>query len=295
VQKVREAANRTQCANNLKQIGLAVHTFHSANNTLPPDRIANDWITWAVLLMPYLEQDNAYKLWDQTRRYAEQPAAAGSANDPAPINVKTYFCPSRRNPSVVSISSTVTLATGEELPTRPGGLSDYASVSGPANNDGSMRIATPSGTVNGMPVSGNTAFNQSGPGALVQSWKSQTSFSSIADGTSNTILVGEKHVRPNQLQGRGEDRSVYNSSVGNAYRRFLGTDLETGEQRPLVSDPLDQNTSFEPQTRFGSRHPGMCQFVFGDGSVRGVPIGTSLAVLTAISQPADGAVVPTDF
>src|SRR5262245_5102981 len=69
VQKVREAANRTQCANNLKQLGLAVHSFHGVTNTLPPDRLANEWPTWAVLLLPYLEQDNAYRLWDLRCRY----------------------------------------------------------------------------------------------------------------------------------------------------------------------------------------------------------------------------------
>src|ERR1700738_372118 len=58
VQKVREAAARTQCMNNLKQIGLAVHNYHDARKSLPPDRIANDWPTWAVLILPYLEQDN---------------------------------------------------------------------------------------------------------------------------------------------------------------------------------------------------------------------------------------------
>src|SRR5688572_26374177 len=84
VQKVREAAARTQCQNNLKQIGLAVHNYHDVRKGMPPDRIANDWVTWAVIIQPYLEQEQLYKMWDLTRRYVEQPAPAGSATDPAP-------------------------------------------------------------------------------------------------------------------------------------------------------------------------------------------------------------------
>src|SRR5688500_1896462 len=98
VQKVREAAARMQCGNNLKQLGMAIHSFHSSYNYLPPDRIAHAWVTWAVLLLPYIEKDNAYKKWNLTRRYAEQPSAQGSVNDPAIIFVKTYYCPSRRTP-----------------------------------------------------------------------------------------------------------------------------------------------------------------------------------------------------
>src|SRR6059036_3778186 len=89
VQKVREAANRMSCSNNLKQMGLASHAFHDSYNFLPPDRLVNDWPTWAVIIQPYLEQDNSFKLWDLRYRYAEQPAAAGSAADPAPKLVKT--------------------------------------------------------------------------------------------------------------------------------------------------------------------------------------------------------------
>src|SRR5215468_8811679 len=87
VQKVREAAARASCQNNLKQIGLAVHSYHDARKKLPPDRIANDWITWAVLLLPHLEQDNIFKLWKPEFRYAEQPAKVGAVDDPCPRNV----------------------------------------------------------------------------------------------------------------------------------------------------------------------------------------------------------------
>src|SRR5437868_4065476 len=61
VQKVREAAARMSCSNNLKQLGLAVHNYHDSFNAFPPDRLANDWPTWAVLILPYIEQDNNFK------------------------------------------------------------------------------------------------------------------------------------------------------------------------------------------------------------------------------------------
>src|SRR5438270_7198894 len=70
VQKVRDAASRIQCANNLKQLGLAAHNYHDANEYLPPAWLGGNsldpdgWATWAVLMLPYLEQDNTYKLWN---------------------------------------------------------------------------------------------------------------------------------------------------------------------------------------------------------------------------------------
>src|ERR1044072_3934670 len=86
VQKVREAAARMKCSNNLKQIGLGFHNFHDAMGFLPPDRLVNEWPTWAVVILPYIEQDNVYKLWDLQQRYCDQPNAGG-ANDPTPRNI----------------------------------------------------------------------------------------------------------------------------------------------------------------------------------------------------------------
>src|SRR5262249_8450346 len=64
VQKVREAAARLQCANNLKQIGLGVHNYHDGNGTFPPARVGREaFASWPVLILPYLEQDNLFKLW----------------------------------------------------------------------------------------------------------------------------------------------------------------------------------------------------------------------------------------
>ena len=62
VQKVREAANRMKCQNNLKQMGLAIHNYHDSYQAFPATYIRQDWATWAVLILPYIEQDNVYKL-----------------------------------------------------------------------------------------------------------------------------------------------------------------------------------------------------------------------------------------
>src|SRR5215210_3589454 len=70
VQKVREAANRMSCANNLKQLGLAAHNYHDSIGTLPPLRVTNRTVTWFVLIMPYMEQDNLRNLWTPTADYA---------------------------------------------------------------------------------------------------------------------------------------------------------------------------------------------------------------------------------
>src|SRR5687768_416245 len=90
VQKVREAANRMKCSNNLKQIGLAMHNFHDTHNSFPPYRIADRFATWAVLLMPYIEQDNLYKQWDIAAEYYDQKAPVIQAQ------VSIYYCPTRR-------------------------------------------------------------------------------------------------------------------------------------------------------------------------------------------------------
>src|SRR5438477_570091 len=94
VQKVREAAARAQCQNNLKQIGLGIHNFHDTYRKLPPARIADQYATWFVMILPYIEQQNLYKNWDLTKKYYDQ-AAAFDVTAQVPI----YFCPSRRGPA----------------------------------------------------------------------------------------------------------------------------------------------------------------------------------------------------
>jgi len=92
VQKVREAASRLKCANNLKQIGLAALNYSSTKETLPPSRLPHEGPSWAWLILPQLEQDNLYRMWDF------QSGVMISQVDQNVIltGVPIYFCPSRR-------------------------------------------------------------------------------------------------------------------------------------------------------------------------------------------------------
>src|SRR5262245_983744 len=101
VQQVREAAARIQCANNLKQLGLAVHNYHGTYKRFPPAALGGDGeVSWAVLLFPYIEQDPLYRQWNLTLRYTyyRHPASVVGAQ------VSIYYCPSRRSPPQLSVS-----------------------------------------------------------------------------------------------------------------------------------------------------------------------------------------------
>ncbi len=272
VQKVREAAARSSCQNNLKQIGLAVHGFHDTYKFLPPKHIApggqvntgiaqDGFATWAVVLLPHLEQGAAYKMWDLKYPYSRQPAAA------AQLQVPPYYCPGRP-PQVPS--------TGDA---QPGGIGDYGACDGSSAGNGMIIVA-----------SWAVAPDASGINIVTQ-WKGQLNLQSIIDSTSNTVMFSEKHIRPNSLRGKNEDRTLYSGSNQNNYRRLAGVDGT--DIRPLMP-PEDQNTALN-NSCFGGPHSGVCQFVFGDGSVRTVSLSTTPAVLTLLANSKDGQPIPNDF
>jgi prepilin-type N-terminal cleavage/methylation domain-containing protein/prepilin-type processing-associated H-X9-DG protein len=286
VQKVREAAARMKCSNNLKQIGLAAHMFHDTRGFLPPEEIypnnliagADGYATWAVLILPYIEQDNQYKLWNIQRPYSAQVAAAVRGQPPI------YLCPSRP-PAVLS--------TGDP---QPGALSDYASCHG--NISGNAEETNAQGAI---VVAGSWTVGAGNP-PPVTTWTGQVSLQLVPDGTSNTLMFGEKHVRPASLRGKNEDRSVFDGNL-NCFRRIAGYN-GLGVKYPIPKPPAgatlwplvdDRDTAAASNGYFGGPHTGVCQFVFCDGSVKGVKLSVDPYVLTYLAARADGQVITGDY
>jgi hypothetical protein len=275
VQQVREAANRAQCANNLKQIGLAIHYFHDSRSCLPPSRLLwtdQAYATWAVLILPYLEQDNLYRQWDLSRDYRSQPQNVRTTS------VNVYYCPSRRAPPQNSVSGD-NPQESPNFPNYPGALSDYACSAG-SFDAGPLLDG---GLADGAMITGNVQVT----GGLMVGWQSRTSLTSITDGTSNTFLVGEKHVNPARWGQANGDGSVYYGSNGRNFARLAGPGfpLARSDSDP---DPYKRN----PDTRFGGRHPGICHFVFCDGGVRPIRVSVSETTLGLLSARSDGQVIP---
>ena len=101
VQKVREAAARAQCANNLKQFALASHNFESQYGFLPPSRTGDWGATWAMFVLPFIEQQAAYEAKLRHRNGGSVDVVTNTYFDAHPdsqqIQIKTFYCPSRRS------------------------------------------------------------------------------------------------------------------------------------------------------------------------------------------------------
>jgi prepilin-type N-terminal cleavage/methylation domain-containing protein/prepilin-type processing-associated H-X9-DG protein len=330
VQKVRDAAARASCSNNLKQIGLACHNYHDANGFLPPERLGpGGWATWAVLILPFVEQQSAYSQWDITLRYQEQLHATTQANakagnitpgDPCTHNIKIYFCPGRRGPDVgFSWNDKADAADADDgqanadnsLTPRPGGLSDYAACNGSNNSNGALvQAVNRQGT-----KAANLDWGESPVGTRMTGFKGDTTLATITDGTSNTILVGEKHVTPTAIRNPAngnehvqDDRSVF-GPIRNSFRKRLGVHFNstTGVQHtfPIAQSEFEDDPIPDVAARFGGPHSGVCQFVFCDGSVKALRNTLSPGtfsgntpipgVLHMLAVRNDGLAIPSDY
>jgi prepilin-type N-terminal cleavage/methylation domain-containing protein/prepilin-type processing-associated H-X9-DG protein len=270
VQKVREASARTQCANNLKQIGLAVHGYHDAYKTIPPGRLNYDGgISWFVQILPYIEQKDFFNEWNLNKRYWTTPEATRLKA------VATYFCPTRRPPGTICTNESPD--SGSPGGQFKGATGDYAG----------------NGGWNSSPEDGGNPQGFNGPlcrGVLIMAnhtndgsynpikWSARLKWKSILDGTSSTFLAGERHV---EAKGYGNfnkgDGSIYNTdNSGLNIHRVAGWD------KIHSAKPLARSVNEPFSYQFGSYHPGMCQFVFCDGSVRAIDVGidnTNLGLL----------------
>jgi prepilin-type processing-associated H-X9-DG protein len=258
VQKVREAAARIQCRNNLKQIGLALHNYHGQMEQLPPGYTdAGSWPNpdvgpgwgWAAQILPYVEQDNLYRQIDFTRGVGD-PVNAG----PRAQFLKVFWCPSDRRLGTFTVTdgvNTYVVAQGS-----------YVACNG---NDGVDDMTTPPHT--GVFVRGNALR-----------------FADITDGLSNTFFVGERCTTMSLSTWTGAITNAQVPSV-RAPGSFSGPSaLVLGHCGPhLPNDRIVTDAD-----AMSSAHTGGVNFLFGDGSVQTINNGISQVVYDALATRAGG-------
>jgi len=276
VQMVREAARRTSCLNNLKQLGIAVHNYHDTKSFIPPSRPADDFLTWPVFLMPYLEQTNLYEGFEVDRLYQDQDP------DIVQVGMQVMFCPTRRGIEVSEFET-----NGEHV----GACGDYAGNAGSSLYWFGDVWATFYVPVDGIFNSGYQDQNPvSADWRLTRGERGRYKFADVIDGLSNTIFLGEKAVDEDfmrQPEGWG-DGSTYNGSDPGTIMRLGGIGLG-------IADSTDIGAP-GPGTVpvWGSAHPQIANFVMGDGSVQTLAATTDENTLRKLCSREDGEVINLD-
>ncbi|UUO07761.1 DUF1559 domain-containing protein [Blastopirellula sp. J2-11] len=260
VQQAREAARRSQCMNNLKQMGLAVHNFHDTYGHLPPSRIKANYLGWSALLMPFMEQQNLFDQIDLKLPYKDQTTAVQQAS------IGGYICPSRH-----SAGDLTTEAQTDQADL--GAAWDYANCDGDGVGSTFRMI-----TCTGMLIVADGDQNK---------YRSVTGMRDVTDGLSNTIMIGERHVPLSKLlnETNGGDGPVLSGWAYSSMRM-------AGLGRSLGKGPNDTTSSREV---FGSYHPGVSNFVLGDASVRSIQTNVDTENLARLANREDGEVISVDF
>jgi len=268
VQKVREAAARTQCINNLSQLGKAIHLHNDQFGFLPN---GGDWwgqpptylsvgqpaigkgqfAGWGFQILNFIEQNNVWRGSGATTVAQAQISAIG-----API--KTFACPARR--SVLLLPATgAWYGPGGSYPHMP---TDYAGSYGTTGNNGAIVQNTPS---NGQTIELNR---------------------DIPDGLTSTIVLGEKQL-DSALVGQ------YQSDDNEGYSSGWDWDVVRGTSIPPAQD-VKWNRGYS-DNRFGSIHSGGCYFMLGDASVRMISYSVDPTTFQRLGSRNDGQPIPGDY
>jgi prepilin-type N-terminal cleavage/methylation domain-containing protein len=283
VQAAREAARRAQCANNLKQIGLAWQSHHDSKQSVPPAfTYGAGGVTWIIFLAPYLEQQSLYSLWEPQINFKNAYYRASMEAREAQISI--MYCPSRRAPVQLDEGSDRFGVGGGGR----GALGDYA-----------VNLGDFYSYLNGATASvqwaGDNKLQASydhGPDNSIVNWNFSWNFRMYTDGLSNILLVGERYIRTEERgvtdPSGGCDFSIYNGDANCIVGRLAGPGF------PLARSN-GNDVGLNRILQFGSEHPGVSQFVFADGSVHALSVDVSPDTLGRLANRSDGQPVSLDF
>jgi prepilin-type N-terminal cleavage/methylation domain-containing protein/prepilin-type processing-associated H-X9-DG protein len=298
VQKVREAAARTQCTNNLKQIGLALHSYHDANDYFPPGYVDgntdpnstpdNDvgpgW-GWATFLLPYLEQQNLYNQIN-----LNLGIGIGSNTAPSQMALKVYQCPADAYPQNFTVWPTsIVVAHGNYVGCNGWEECFYGAGGNPQGGAGTDGLSG--------------GYGAGGVGLFYRN--SRTRIASVTDGLSNTIVVGERSGNHSPSTWTGavpggmcpawmavQPPAPYSTSANNQ-PAYDNADFDealclahcNATHLPSADFPI-----FDPDT-FYSMHTGRgANFLFGDGSVHFLTSGIDPNTYQSLATIAGGEV-----
>ncbi len=286
VQKIREAANRMSCSNKIKQIGLAVHNYHDTVAKLPPAYDARTGLSWHVLILPFIEQDNLYRQFDQTNASFVH-TITGRNNPHGLVKLAAYHCPSSPLKEQAFGAPNNTNGPSDLIPAntgQPAAIPHYYGVNGPRGTN----------PATGQPYPVGTATHEGVPAATSGMFQRDNSltFASVTDGLSNTMMIAEM--------------SWVSPLYGTRYRTWVRGGEEyagviTGRPAFVVSCRNVTNGINGMQTAnliapyndvpFGSQHPGGMNAGFGDGSVRFLRQSITTATYRALASRDGGEVI----
>jgi len=283
VQAAREAARRSQCSNNLKQLGLGLHNYHDVNNTFPfafmatlPPSALNAQV-WGVRILPFIEQGALYQQYDN-RYPAVDVTYGGLAANVTAVGtpLQSFVCPStpggaadRKSNCIVNVARLNSALTGSFTATSIA-PSDYCVI----NEVGTPYTTTAyAGYSSGIPSDRSAALQ---PVVPALSLNKGSRMADIRDGTSNTMLVGERVGGPTlYIKGGRPDTTGFIPGTENG--GYWGTILN-GFAMPFIGSTSDGlgtaggscaiNCTNRLAQGFYAFHPGGAQFLVCDGSCR---------------------------
>ncbi len=304
VQQAREAARRTQCRNNLKQLGLALHNYHDNALVFPPGYIGlnssnnfSGW-GWGTFILPFVDQAPLYNNINfGLNIYAANAVTAPAINNQqvAATTLPAFRCPSDVGDAKVNTVNVLTTG-GTVVPstaTAPFGRSNYPGVAGIRyGGTGTPVVQTWGGFLDATatnpvttPITPVTAAIYRG----IFGENSRVGIRDMTDGTTNCIVVGERWTP--RLSAVGDTGQAVWAGV--VERTAQGQATGLGDTFYRINQDIDSNTSTvrDNTSGFASFHTGGAHFLLGDGTVKFLSENIDTTIYRQLSQINDGAVV----